>query len=83
MKTLAEKMLFSTLLTTSLLLSGCSSYDPVPVSKCSKVVSHAKKTLGKLAPKYSEMMASCKKASDQERGCIMAATKAGQVAQCM
>jgi len=83
MKALVTKTLFILLLTTGLLLTGCSSYDPVPVSKCSKVVSHAKKTLGKLAPTYSKMMASCKKASDQERGCIMAATKAGQVAQCM
>jgi len=83
MKALSAKILMTILFTTGLLLTGCSSYDPVPVSKCSKVVSHAKKTLGTLAPKYSEMMASCKKASDQERGCIMAATKAGQVAQCM
>lgn len=64
-------------------LQGCSNYDPVKVSQCSKVVSHAQKILGGMAPKRSEMMADCKKASDNDRGCVMAATKKGQVAQCL
>jgi len=66
----------------ALILQGCSSYDPVPASQCKKVVKHAKEVLGSFAPKYSEMMSDCKKATDQERGCIMAATKKGQIAQC-
>ena len=65
------------------IIQACNSYDPVPKSKCGKVVKHAQKVLGKFAPKYSDMMKDCKAASDSERGCIMAATKAGQVAQCM
>ncbi|PCI42803.1 MAG: hypothetical protein COB51_12435 [Moraxellaceae bacterium] len=64
-------------------LQGCSSYDPVAVSECGKVVKHAQKILGSMAPKRSDMMADCKQASDSDRGCIMAASKKGQVAQCM
>ena len=63
-------------------IQGCSRYDPVPVSDCKKVVRHAQKVLGDLAPSKKEMMADCKKASDNDRGCIMASSKKGQVAQC-
>ena len=65
-----------------LLMQGCSNYEPVSVSECSKVVAHATQVLGNFASSYSEMMADCKKATDNERGCIMAATKKGQIAQC-
>lgn len=65
------------------LIQGCSSYDPVDISECSKVVSHAKKVLGKLAPSSKEMMASCKTASDQDRGCIMASDKPMKISSCM
>lgn len=66
-----------------LLLSACSNYDPVPVEKCGDVVKHAKKVLGNMAPDSASMMSDCKAASDSERGCVMAATKKGAVAQCM
>jgi len=66
-----------------LLIQGCSSYEPVPVSQCSSVIKHAKKVLGSAAPKSSEMKANCKEATDQERGCIMAATTKGLIAQCL
>jgi len=66
-----------------LFFQGCSNYDPVFASDCAGVVSHAKKTLGKLAPKRSKMMADCKKATDNERGCIMAATTKVQISKCM
>ncbi|WP_083699792.1 hypothetical protein [Shewanella sp. UCD-KL12] len=65
------------------LLTSCSNYDPVPVEKCAEVVKHAKKILGSMAPDNASMMADCKKASDSDRGCVMAATKKGAVAQCM
>jgi hypothetical protein len=61
---------------------GCSSYDPVPVTECKKVVKHARKVLGKLAPKKSEMMEQCEAADDQARGCVMAAKKTGDLMQC-
>jgi len=83
MKAHKTAILFTGLITGSLLIQGCNSYDPVPVSQCKKVVKHAKKVLGKMAPKHSKMIADCKKASDSERGCIMAATKAGAMAQCL
>jgi len=65
-----------------LLMQGCSNYEPVSVSECNKVVAHATKILASFAPSQSEMMADCKKATDNERGCIMASTKKGQIAQC-
>ena len=83
MKTQKTLILFTGLIAGTLLIQGCSSYDPVPVSQCKKVVNHAKKVLGKMAPKHSKMTADCKKASDSERGCIMAVTKAGAMAQCL
>jgi hypothetical protein len=66
-----------------LLMQACSNYEPVSVSECNKVVAHATKVLGSFAPSQSEMMVDCKKATDNERGCIMASTKKGQIAQCM
>ncbi|MCJ8319070.1 MAG: hypothetical protein MJK12_05525 [Colwellia sp.] len=65
-----------------LVMQGCSNYEPVPVSECNKVVAHAAKVLGNFAPSHSEMMADCKKSTDNDRGCIMASTKKGQIAQC-
>ena len=83
MKTQKSLILIISIISGALLLQGCSSYDPVPTSQCKKVVKHAKKVLRKMAPKHSKMTADCKKASDSERGCIMAATKAGAMAQCL
>jgi len=65
-----------------LLIQGCNNYDPVSASECNKVVAHATKVLGDFASSYTEMITDCKKATDSERGCIMAATKKGQIAQC-
>ena len=66
-----------------LCVTGCTQYEPVAASKCDQVVKHARKVLGDLAPSSQELMANCKQASDAERGCVMAATKKGQLAQCM
>lgn len=68
---------------TLVVLTGCSQHEPVAASECDKVVKHAKKVLGDMAPSSKELMASCKQASDSERGCVMAATKKGLLAQCM
>lgn len=75
----------SLLVTLSLfmLMTACSHYDPVPVDKCAEVVKHAKKVLGSLAQDHNSMMADCKAATDSERGCVMAATKKGAIAQCL
>lgn len=72
-----------TLAASAILLSACSNYDPVPVEKCNEVVKHARKVLGSMAPDSRTMMADCKAASDSERGCVMAASKKGALAQCM
>ena len=66
-----------------LMLSGCTNYEPVAAGKCPEVVKHAKKVLGAMAPDAKTMMADCKAATDSERGCVMAATKKGALAQCM
>ncbi|EOD79349.1 hypothetical protein RN22_18955 [Grimontia sp. AD028] len=74
----------TTLLATAVFgLAACSDYDPVAESDCNKVVSHAQKILGALAPSAGELMSQCKAASDSERGCVMASTKKGQLAQCL
>jgi hypothetical protein len=70
------------LLAFTLLGVGCTKYDPVPVSDCSKVVRHVKKVIGKSAPKSSELKAQCKAGSDQDRGCVMAATSPADLMRC-
>jgi hypothetical protein len=35
-----------------------------------------------MAPSYKEMMKECEAASDNDRGCAMAAEKAGQLMKC-
>ncbi|ABV37841.1 hypothetical protein Ssed_3237 [Shewanella sediminis HAW-EB3] len=79
----ATPLILLTLATFTALLSACSNYDPVPVEKCNEVVKHARKVLGSMAPDSRTMMADCKAASDSERGCVMAASKKGAIAQCM
>ena len=64
------------------LLSGCSKADPVPVSECKAVVSHAKRVLGDKAPSSSQMLKQCKAASDEARGCVMAADKPMKLLDC-
>ncbi|MEI8611683.1 hypothetical protein P4S70_23585 [Enterovibrio sp. Hal110] len=56
---------------------------PVPESKCGEVVKHAQKVLGAMAPSAGELMSQCKAADDSARGCVMAATKKGALAQCL
>lgn len=71
------------LLMVTFSLSACTSYDPVPVEDCKKVVKHAMKVLKNFDPKRSDLMKSCKGATDSQRGCVMASKKAGKLAQCM
>lgn len=70
------------LITSILIMQGCTSYDPISVKECKKVVKHAQKVLGKMSPPYKDLLKSCKEATDTERGCIMAAKKMGQITQC-
>jgi len=72
----------SALMASIVVLSACTNYEPVSVKQCSKVVKHASKVLGSLAPSRTKLLSSCKKASDTQRGCFMAATTAGQLSQC-
>ncbi len=83
MTLLKSKYFASGIIFGVLLLQGCSSYEPVSVSKCDAVIKHAKKVLGEMAPTHSKMQAECKAATDQERGCMMAATTKGQISQCL
>ena len=63
-------------------LTACSKADPVPVSECKKVVSHAKKVLGEQSPSSSKMLKQCKVASDEARGCVLAADKPMKILKC-
>jgi hypothetical protein len=69
-------------LTSIFFLNACSKATPVPVSQCNEVVSHVKKILGKNAPSKSKMLKQCKAASDDARGCVMAADKPMKILQC-
>jgi len=64
------------------LLTACSKATPIPVSECENVVSHVKKVLSKNAPSHSKILKQCKKASDEARGCVMAADKPMKILQC-
>lgn len=83
MKLMKNRIAITTLVLGISFISGCSNYEPVAASECGKVVKHAQKVLGSMAPSRSDMMADCKKASDNERGCVMASDKKGALAQCM
>jgi len=79
---LSPKIFFTVSCISVSLLIGCSNYEPVPKSKCKAVVKHAKKILADFAPSNADMLKDCNAASDSERGCIMAASKKGHIAQC-
>ena len=70
------------LLISLIILTACSKVTPIPVSECKNVISHVKKVLGKNAPSHSKMLKQCKKASDEARGCVMAADKPMKILQC-
>ena len=63
-------------------LGGCKSFDDVPAKDCGKVVSHARKLLGTQADPAAKMMADCKAADSQDRGCAMAADSAADLLRC-
>ena len=72
----------SVLIIAIVTLTACSKADPVPVSECKKVVSHAKKVLGEQSPSSSKMLKQCKVASDEARGCVLAADKPMKILKC-
>jgi hypothetical protein len=82
MKKTKVLILYISFISFLFLVSGCTNYEPVSVKECSAVVKHAQKVLGKLSPPYKELLKSCTTASDEVRGCIMAAEKMGQITQC-
>ena len=61
---------------------GCDKFEPVAKADCSKVVKHSRKLLAARADPYSKAMASCKNASDQERGCAMVADSPADLLRC-
>ena len=63
-------------------LASCSKATPVPVGKCDAVVSHVKSVLKGNAPSKSKMLQQCKAATDEARGCVMAANKPMKILQC-
>ncbi len=65
-----------------LTLASCSKATPVPVSDCDAVVSHVKSVLKDNAPSKSKMLKQCKAATDEARGCVMAADKPMKILQC-
>lgn len=77
-----DSALITLLFVFALSVVGCKKYDPVPESECKKVVTHARKVMGKHADKRSKMMKDCKAASDQERGCAKVAKSPAALLRC-
>jgi hypothetical protein len=76
---LTLRALLSVMLIT---LVGCSKAPPVSISECETVVSHVKSVLKGNAPSNSKMLKQCKAATDEARGCVMAADKPMTILQC-
>lgn len=72
------KFMFFLLIT---LFASCSKYKDVPASECERVTAHAQKILDG-SKSRGEIMSDCKSASDQQRGCAMAAKNALTLAAC-
>ena len=70
------------LMVLSASLLACDKFDPIPASKCGKIVSRSKKLLGKQAEARNKAMTTCKEASDEQRGCAMAASSAADLLRC-
>ncbi|AWB68885.1 hypothetical protein C2869_02360 [Saccharobesus litoralis] len=71
------------ILATCSLLLACGGPTPVAKSDCDKVIQHVKSVLKDKAPSHSELTAQCKSATDEQRGCVMAADKPMKVLQCL
>jgi len=65
-----------------LTLVSCSKATPIPKSECQTVVSHVKSILKDKAPSKSKMLKQCEAATDEARGCVMAADKPMKILQC-
>lgn len=63
--------------------TGCGpSYEPVPATQCSELAKHSKKLLGARAETRKVMMKKCRAATDELRGCAMAADSAADLLRC-
>ena len=63
-------------------VAGCSKHTPVPVTQCNAVVTHASRVLGDDAGSSSQLMKDCREATDQQRGCALAAKSAISLMRC-
>lgn len=63
-------------------LSGCENHEPVAVSECPKLVKHSQGILKALARPTSEMIAECKKMTDEQRGCVKNANIVHDLVKC-
>ena len=78
-----KKLNLITIITLSMItLLGCSKAEPVARSECGKVIKHVKNVLGSKAPSHREMTQQCNDASDEARGCALAADKPMKLLQC-
>ncbi len=73
---------FALLILIACSAGACQSYEPVPVSDCRKVVTHARSLLGEKADSWTKMQKSCEEATDEERGCVQAADSAADILRC-
>ncbi|MGI2257882.1 hypothetical protein [Shewanella sp. GXUN23E] len=75
-------LVIGSLVGISVLMSAYGQDKKVPASQCPQVIEHVKFVQGGKSPGQAALMAECKVASDEERGCLMAASTRVQLAQC-
>ena len=68
---------------SSILVSAYGQDKKVSVEQCPAVVKHVRFIQGSKAPSRAALMAECKVASDEERGCLMSAGNRHQLAKCI
>ncbi len=76
-------LVMTALIGVSILISAHGKDEKVPVEQCPAVVEHVKFIQGVKSPSIAAMMAECKVASDEERGCLISAGSRRQLAQCL
>ena len=70
-------------LALSFFVFACSDPEPVPADQCKAVVRHTRAIMGQgVQQSETEMLATCKTATDAQRGCAMAANSIATLLRC-
>lgn len=76
-------VVMTSLVGASILMTAYGQDEKVSAELCPKIASHIQDIQLHQAPSLSAVLASCKVASDEERGCMLAASSSQQLAKCL